>query len=81
MSEECSISIFVCKRCYTGENSLPFGGGVRTVCVSFRCGAVLLATAGQMLMTNSDLDSQARLLRLTLCVVQVLLLERMDALN
>jgi len=81
MSEECSVSIFVCKGCYTGENSLPFGGGVCTVCVSCRCGAVLLATAGQMLMTSSDLDSQARPLQLTLRVVRVLFLERTDALN
>ena len=78
MSEECSISIFVCKWCYTGENSLPVGG-VWIVCVSCRCGAVLLTTAGQM-MTSSELDSQACLLQLTLRVVQTLL-ERTDALN
>jgi len=81
MSEECNISIFVCKQCYTGENSLPFGGGVWTVCVSCRCGAVLLTTAGQMLMTSNDLDSQACLLQLTLRVVEMPLLERTDAVN
>lgn len=81
MSEECSISVFVCKGCYTDENSLPVGGDVWTVCVSCRCGAVLLTTSGQTLMTSSDLDTQACLLQLTLRVVQLLLLEGTDALN
>jgi len=81
MSEECNISIFVCKQCYTGENSLLVGEGVWTACVSCRCGAVLLTTAGQMLMTSSDLNSQPCPLQLTLRIVQTLLLERTDALN
>jgi hypothetical protein len=45
MSEECSVSIFVCKQCYTGEDSLLVDGGVWTVRVLCRCGAVLLTTA------------------------------------
>ena len=80
MSEECSVSVFVCKGCYTGENSLPVDGGVWTKCVSCRCGAVLLTTAGQMLVATSDLDSQACPLQLTLHAVQMLL-ERTDALK
>jgi hypothetical protein len=38
-------------------------------------------TAGRMLMTSSDLDSEACLLQLTVCVMQMLLLEWTDALN
>jgi hypothetical protein len=51
------------------------------MCVLCRCGAVLLTMAGQMLMTSSDLDSQACPLQLTLHVVQMLLLGRTDALK
>jgi hypothetical protein len=78
MSEEWSISIFVCKvilvkmHCQLVE--------VYGLCVSCRCGAVLLTTAGWMLI-SSDLDSQACPLHLMLRVMQMLLLERTDALK